>query len=205
MKTATVLTLILLTCIFTAPAAVVPQSAEQFKPLLIGQPVPQVILLSPDGTSVDLRKAAAKKPTVIIFYRGGWCPYCNRHLAELQQIEADLLKMGFQILAISPDRPEKLQETLKKHDLTYQLLSDSSMEAARAFGIAFQLDDATVEKYKESYKIDLEADSGHTHHQLPVPAVFLTDTSGEIIFIYTNPYYKVRLSSKAILETARTL
>ncbi|MBC8205677.1 MAG: AhpC/TSA family protein [Kiritimatiellales bacterium] len=186
-------------------ASQVPQLASQIQPLRVGDTVPDVTLHTAEDTHFALREEVMTQPTVIIFYRGGWCPYCNRHLSALQTIEQQLLEMGFQILAISPDRPEKLRETAEKDNLTYQLLSDSSMEAARAFGIAFQLDDTTVKKYKEEYKIDIEADSGQTHHQLPVPAVFIADVEGKIIFGHTNPDYKVRLTPEAIITVARML
>lgn len=179
-----------------------PTSAQDIKPLLIGASVPDVTLQTPDGKAFNLKAAAAKKPTVLIFYRGGWCPYCNTYLGQLQAAEADLLNLGYQILAISPDRPPKLGESVEKGKLTYTLLSDSSMTAAQAFGIAFRVDDATLEKYK-GYNIDLEAASGEKHHLLPVPAVFIVGTDGVISFAYVNPDYKVRLESAKIIEAAR--
>jgi len=203
MKIPITLLALLLAAGCTLPIAKVPQSAEEIRPLQVGSTIPNVVLRAPTGEPFDLRQAVMEKPTVLIFYRGGWCPYCNRHLSELQQVEEDLLALGYRILAISPDRPEKLMETAEKDSLTYQLLSDSSMAAARAFGIAFQVDDATVKKYKEEYKIDLEADSGETHHQLPVPAVFMVDPDGKIIFSYVNPDYKTRLNPEALLVTAQ--
>lgn len=183
----------------------VPQSPENITPLKAGDQIPDVTLRTPDGKPFNLRTEASDKPSLIVFYRGGWCPYCNRHLSSLQTIEQQMLDLGFQILAISPDRPEKLKETASKESVSYQLLSDSKMEASRAFGIAFRLDDATFKKYKEQYKIDIEADSGETHHQLPVPAVFIADTNGNVLFGYTNPDYKVRLTPDAILAVAQTL
>lgn len=51
-----------------------------------------------------------EKPSIILFYRGGWCPYCNRQLAELKNIEQDLVDLGYQVLAISPESPDRLQE-----------------------------------------------------------------------------------------------
>lgn len=203
MKTGLVLFVLLLAVACTHPTAGVPQSAEEIKPLQVGEFIPDIMLRTPEDTQVNLMPVVQEKPTVIIFYRGGWCPYCNRHLSAMQQTEDELLALGFQILAISPDRPEKLSETIGKDHLTYQLLSDSSMEAARAFGIAFQIDDPTVKKYKEEYKIDIEADSGQTHHQLPVPAVFIVDRGGKVLFAYTNPDYKVRLSPDDLIRVAR--
>jgi peroxiredoxin len=129
--------------------------------------VPEVTLRTADGEAFDLSAAVSRKPAVLIFYRGGWCPYCNLHLGQLQEAEADLVKLGYQILAISPDRPAKLAESVEKGKLSYTLLSDAAMDAAKAFGIAFRVDDTTVEKYK-GYGIDLEAASGQAHHLLPV-------------------------------------
>lgn len=104
-------------------------------------------------------------------------------------------------MALSADRPEKLRESVIKHLLTYTLLSDARMEAARAYGIAFQLDDATLAQYK-SFGVDLEDASGETHHQLPVPSVFLLDREGVIRFVYSNPDYTVRIAPEELLAAA---
>jgi peroxiredoxin len=172
-------------------------------PLKEGDSIPDVKLSTEDDKAVSLRKLVAEKPTVLIFYRGGWCPFCTRHLSALAGIEEDLTKSGAQLLAISMDQPSKLRETPNRDKLGYRLLSDSDAVAAKAFGIAFQVEDALVKKYKESYQIDLEAASGQTHHILPHPAVYVADTSGKIRFAYVNPDYKVRLEPAKILEQVR--
>ena len=181
----------------------VPTSAEDVRPLLIGASVPEVTLRTADGNAFDPGAAVSRKPVVLIFYRGGWCPYCNLHLGQLQEAEADLAKLGYRILAVSPDRPSKLAESVEKGKLSYTLLSDATMDAAKAFGIAFRVDDATVEKYK-GYGIDLEAASGQDHHLLPVPAVFILGTDGTVKFVYANPDYKTRLSPDVLLEAAKS-
>lgn len=104
-------------------------------------------------------------------------------------------------MAVSPDLPEKLAATVNRHELTYHLLSDSKMRAARSFGIAFHVDDATVVRYRQ-YGLDLEGDSGETHHQLPVPAAYVV-TEGVIQFAYVNPNYRVRIDSDVLLAAAR--
>lgn len=176
---------------------------EKISPIQVGQSLPPLSLKDLDSKEFDLNEAIARKPAVLIFYRGGWCPYCNLQLAGLQKIEAQLLESGFQMIAVSPDRPEKLKESVDKHQLTYRLLSDNAMTASTALGIAFHLDDALVTKYKDEYKIDLEGDSGHTHHLLPVPAVFIVGQDGVIHFSYVNPDYKVRLDANELLKAAR--
>jgi len=182
--------------------APVPDTAEKVTPLAVGSRVPKVNVMTIEGKAVDLPKLLFAQPTVLIFYRGGWCPFCNRQMSGLQSIEGELKKLGYRIIAVSPDRPEELKKSLGKHKLTYQLLSDSSMDAAKAFGVAFRVDDGTLAKYK-GFGIDLEVASGQKHHYLPVPSVFLIGTDGVIKFRSSNPDYKVRLSNEDLLAAAR--
>lgn len=177
-------------------------SADQVTPLLISSKIPDVSLKNMEGEMVRLRDLTSDKPSILIFYRGGWCPYCNRHLADLQMIQDELVEIGYQILAISPDRPEKLKATLQKHDLDYTLLSDSPMTVNKAFGLAFQVDQKTVDHYR-SVGIDLEGDSGYDHHLLPAPAVYILNTEGIVKFNYVNPNYKERINGDVLLSAAK--
>lgn len=179
-----------------------PQDASAVQPLGVGEKAPTASLHGPDGQSVDLAAKYTQKPTVLIFYRGGWCPYCNTHLGQIATAEPELLRMGYQVLAISPDRPKELAKTLDKQELTYELLSDSDVALARAFGLIFHVDDPTVEKY-QGFGIDLEQASGRDHHMLPVPAVYIVDQAGVIRFAHWNPDYKTRLAPEDLLTAAR--
>lgn len=183
-------------------AAGVPDDPAKATPLAVGATVPTVTVRNPDGTARRLGPASFAKPTVLIFYRGGWCPYCNAHLGELKAAEPSLLELGYDLVFLSADRPQLLYSSLKEPDIHYTLLSDARMSAARAYGVAFRVDDATFAKYK-GFGIDLEATSGETHHELPVPAVFIIDSNGVIRFVHANPDYKVRIRSDALLTAAR--
>jgi peroxiredoxin len=105
-------------------------------------------------------------------------------------------------VAISPDRPSRLVQSRRAKGLGYALYSDSRMEAARAFGIAFQLDTEGVAKMQR-FGIDLEAASGQNHHQLPVPSVFLVDADGIVRWRYSNPDHRVRPDNGSLLAAAR--
>lgn len=139
--------------------------------------------------------------SVLVFYRGGWCPFCNLQLADLNKIENDLRELGYQMIAISIDKPEKLKESLDKHQLSYTLLSDNKAEASTAFGLAFKVSD-DYNKMLLSHNMNLEEASGEKHHILPVPAVFIVDKEGVIQFEYVNPNYKARLNSEILLKVA---
>lgn len=179
-----------------------PQKATEVDPVMTGTTMPNATVKTVEGKQVELQNLVKQKPTVLIFYRGGWCPYCNAHLAELQNIEQQLVDMGYQILAVSPDRPALLKKSISKHNLDYTLLSDSPMNLSKAFGLAYKLDDKTVAKYKKM-GTDLEKDSGYNHHLLPVPAVYLINPDGLITFQYVNPNYKTRINSEVLLTAAK--
>lgn len=178
---------------------------NRVQPLEKGAIIPSVEVRTVAGEIVDLKDHVQGKPAIFIFYRGGWCPYCNTHLSEIQTIDGELEALGVQIYGISPDRPEKLKKTTQDNELSYTLLSDSSASAIRAFGLAFQVDESLVNKYKRTYGIDIEADSGETHHLLPVPAYFLVDSSGVILDSHFDPDYKSRVKSTQVLTQVKTL
>src|SRR5271170_5364316 len=170
--------------------------------LKVGDSIPDVTLRTVDDKEVSLRKLVADKPAVLVFYRGGWCPYCNRHLQALATIKDDLDKEGVQLIAISMDQPGKLRETLQKDKLDYTLLSDSDAKAVEAFGISYKVADATLERMK-TYNVDLDAATGNSDHILPHPAVFVVNTRGIIRFVHVNPNFKVRLEPAKVLAAAK--
>ena len=113
-------------------------------PLKVGDTIPDVTLRTEDDKEVKLLTLVSEKPTVLIFYRGGWCPFCTRHLKDLAGIEQDLEAAGAQLLAISMDKPDKLKETPGRDKLGYKLLSDSDAVAIKAFGLAFKVDECPL-------------------------------------------------------------
>lgn len=183
----------------TSVMAGVPDAAADAEPLQTGVQVPNPEVRTLEGKVVPLDTVRNGDPVVLVFYRGGWCPFCMRHLSALQEVKEDLHGLGWRIVGVSPDKPENLRGAMEKADVAYDLVSDSDMAAARAFGVAFEV--GTEErKNLKSHGIDLESASGKTHHQLPVPSVFAIDAAGEIQFVYSNPDYKTRLSGEALLK-----
>ena len=181
------------------PINQVPEKPEDISPLLIGETIPDINLPDASGKNFDLNKAVSEAPTILIFYRGGWCPYCSRQLSGIQEIEQDLKKLGFNIIAVSTDSPENLTKTLGEEKLSYKLLSDSELIAAKKFGIAY--------KGPKAYdKLLPEASGGkNVDKLLPVPSVFIIDTKGVIQFEYINPNVVDRISPTLLKAVATTL
>jgi peroxiredoxin len=195
---------ILFVAIASCTGLEVPSSAEEVTPVEVGETVPDVTLKDPFGNDVELRNLVSQKPSLVIFYRGGWCPYCNTHLSQLAEIEEQLYDMGIQILALSPDQPSYLKESTMEHNLNYKLLSDSDMNASKQFGLAFKVDTTTVNRYKRN-GLDLAERSGYDHYMLPVPAAFFVDTTATIRYRYYNPDYTVRIDNEELLTTVKEL
>ena len=182
-------------------SADVPSDPSKVTPVDIGTKAPAFTAYEVDGRPFEFMPARLKKPVLIIFYRGGWCPYCNAHLKDLRGAEPKLLKMGYQVLFLSTDKPELLYASLKEK-VNYHILSDSSMNAARAFGVAYKLDDRTL-KMMQTYGVDLDTTQGTHNHELPVPSVFVIDRIGMVRFRHFNADYKVRLSAAEVLAGAK--
>ncbi len=120
------------------------------------------------------------------------------------EIESQVLALGYRIVAVSPDRPAELSNTITKNDLTYTLLSDSSMIGAQALGIASRFSTIKVAAYKLNNQ-DIESASGQDHHLIPVPSVFIIDMKGLIRFAHTDSNHRKRIETEEILRIAQGL
>ena len=177
---------------------------ENVRPLQPPAALPATSITSLDGASVSLRELLSGQPTILVVYRGGWCPYCTKQLGGLQKILPELHALGYRLVALSPDPIEQLKKTLTAEKLDYTLLSDPTFASIDAMGLAFALDEKTIGKYK-GYGIPLYSPPGSDARVLPVPAVFLTDREGRITFTHTNPDYTQRLATESLLKAARRL
>ena len=177
----------------------VPLKAEDISPLLAGEQIPVVKLPTSTGKMFDLNLSVSETPTILIFYRGGWCPYCSKQLSGLQEIEKELKDLGYQLIAISTDSPENLNKTINKEKLGYTLLSDADLKTAKDFGIAF--------KSPKGYDKFLPGTSGgkNVDKLLPVPSVFILNRKGRILFEHINPDITQRLSAPLMKAAAGAL
>ncbi|WP_269237587.1 peroxiredoxin-like family protein [Flavobacterium flavigenum] len=194
-------TLIMLLAVFSIAANsqnAVPKSATDIAPLLIGEKIPNLILKTSENKDINVFDLIRTKKTVLIFYRGGWCPYCNLHLSALAETEKQVLDLGYQIIAISPDAPENLKITVEKNKVKYTLLSDSKGELIKAFGIAFE----APENYKSVINVHSK---GVNTNFLPVPSLFVVNTDGDILFEYISPDFRHRITSELLVSVLKNL
>ncbi len=146
-------------------------------------------LRTESGQPVRFAEVFADGPVVVTFYRGGWCPFCEKALAEWQDHLDDLQAQGARFVAITPERPDLAASTSTKHDLGYTVLSDSSGAAARAFGVEFTLDEKTQERYA-GYNIDLASRNAAGTWTLPHPGTFVVDEQGVVRWAHVDADYR---------------
>jgi peroxiredoxin len=181
----------------TLQAQIVGQATD-ISPLLIGESLPDATLQDLDGQPIQLSAVLSRQPTVLVVYRGGWCPYCKQHLAALAKAEAEILALGYQIVAISPDDYQNLKPTIADNEVHYQLYADPDAQLIQAMGIAF----ATPEDY---VKYIAKKSKGEVSTALPVPTLMVLNKKSEILFEYINPTYSTRISPELLLAVLQQL
>jgi peroxiredoxin len=146
----------------------------------------------------DLKALIAKKPVILTFYRGGWCPYCNLELRAYQALLADIHGEGAELVAVSPELPDHSLSTSEKNDVSFTVLSDIGGQLASALGIRFSLSDA-VKPFYEKAGHALPERNGDGAWALPMPATFVIERGGRIASAFIEPDYRKRLDPKDAL------
>ncbi len=173
-------------------------------PLKVGEEVPgDVSLVNADGESKMMSDVLSEK-SIVIFYRGGWCPYCMRHLSALHEVKQEIADLGYDLVAITPDQFDSLGVSESEAQTDIAIYSDSDADVIEAFGLGWKVNDELHEKYVTKYELDLTEWSGDEHRILPVPAVYVIH-DGVVQYQYVNPKYSVRLKPETLIAILETL
>ena len=173
-------------------------------PLKVGEEVPgDGSLVSAEGESTSVAEVISEK-TILVFYRGGWCPYCIRHLSALHKVKEEMKELGYELIAVTPDQFDSLGVSEARAETDITIYSDSDTDVIESFGLGWRVDDEMHKKYVDKYELDLGEWSGEEHHILPVPAVYVIH-DGVVQYQYVNPNYSVRLNPETLLAILKTL
>jgi peroxiredoxin len=166
--------------------------------LAVGQRAPDATLDDLSGKKQTLSNLYAVGPTFVVFYRGGWCPFCNLQLHELAAAKAEFDKRGVRLVAISVDTPTEEAKTQSKDGVPFPMLSDSKLVAHKAFKVVHATSEEEQKKMA-GFGVDLRAYSGEAHASFAIPSVFLVDKAGMIRFAHVDEDFKTRPSAKQLL------
>lgn len=172
---------------------------EKPEGLFINSKAPEFKTTDQNGATVSLKELRKKGPVVVLFYRGHWCPYCSRELKRFQDSLSLITEKGAQLVAITPEGAEGISKTVTKTGAAFPLLSDADMKISKSYQVAYAVDDRTLGRYKNA-DIDLLHINGQKVASLPVPAVYIVNKEGSVIYRYFDADYKKRVSVKEILS-----
>ena len=176
---------------------------EKPEGLFINSKAPDFKATDQYGSDFRLKDALKDSFVVLIFYRGQWCPYCNRQLKKLEDSLQLIMDNGAKLIAVTPEKNEYILKTMEKTNASFPILYDKDSKIMKAYGVAFEVDERTLSRYKNA-EIDLAAASGQKDKIfLPVPAVYIISKEGTIIYRFFDIDYKKRPSVKEIVENLK--
>ena len=158
-------------------------------------------LIGWDGETVQLSKLWHDGPIVLMWYRGGWCPYCNIQLRAMQQELEAINDAGARLVVLTPELPEKAKETAENSSLDIVALHDRDNQLASKYGIVFDLPEPIVAIHRD--KIKLPSYNGNDKMQLPLAATYVIDSSGKITYAFLDADYKKRAEPSDVLEAVK--
>jgi peroxiredoxin len=185
----------LLTLIFSLLLA---SAQEKPEGLFIGSKAPDFKAKDQDGNEVRLKDLLRKGKVVLVFYRGYWCPYCNRELSRLQDSLVQIQEKGATVVAVSPEKPENVKQTVEKTKAGYPVLYDEGMKIMKGYDVEYEVEENTLARYRSS-GLDIEKNNGPNGKFLPVPAVYIIDKESTVIYRFFDADYRKRPSIKDIL------
>ncbi|MEM1055641.1 MAG: peroxiredoxin-like family protein [Bacteroidota bacterium] len=165
----------------------------------VGDTAPDFALPGVDGETVQLSTLLQSGPVVLTFYRGAWCPYCNTQLRDYQESLREIEAQGATLVAISPQTPDSSLTVQEKNDLAFPVLSDAEGAVSDAYGLTFEVDEATRERYA-AVGVDLEQYNGTDGWKLPVPGTYVIAQDGTIQAAFVEADYTQRASVRQILD-----
>ena len=173
------------------------QSSFALEGLKVGAKAPMLEMKSTQGKVIEL---SSSTPTVLVFYRGAWCPYCMKQLKEINSELSAKLEGKAHLVAISVD-PRKVAAKMKeRYVLNFDIVSDPEGKILKGFNIVNEVNMDLSKKYKSTYEFEIKDSKGHIQTMIAHPAVYIVK-SGKIIFADIHKNYKERTENKLILKS----
>ncbi len=170
------------------------ESQNKVKALAIGAKAPAFSSKDQYGKNVDLNSITKDGDAIIVFYRGSWCGYCTKHLADFSQELETIKAKGTQVIAIAPEGPEGIAQSIEKTKLEIPFISDPHGKIMEKYGVAFTVNDMYKEKFKNFKGTTLAEVNGQEEALLPVPATYLIGKNKKVKWVHFDPDYTQRAS-----------
>ena len=172
------------------------------KQLPIGSQAPSFSAIDQYGKLIESEKILKKGPLVVLFYRGYWCPNCNRQMSHVADSMKTITNMGASVVAITPEKSEYFEKTKKETNASFSFIHDVNHKIMDDFQVTWQMAKTKSFFYKVA-GINLDKSSGNKDRALPVPATYIINQSGKIIGGYFNEDHTQRMTVSQIIEVLK--
>ncbi len=159
--------------------------------LFIASKAPDFKAKDQNGKEIRLKDLLKEGKVVLVFYRGYWCPYCNKELSKLQDSLQLIKDKGATLIAVSPEKQENISKTIEKTKAEYSILHDEGLKIMKAYEVEFEVPENTITRYRNA-GIDIGKNNGDNGNFLPIPAVYIIDKESTITYRFFEPDYKKR-------------
>jgi len=168
--------------------------------LKVGEEAPIITGVDQFDNTINSKDILKEKKMLVVFYRGNWCPYCRKHLASLQENLEELSKKGLFVVVVTPEKVEKINETTKKLAATFSILHDKDNSIMKSYKVAFTVNEENVTSYFGFTQRKISEYNAANNNTLPVPATYLIDQDGKIVYVHYDPDHHERSDFKEIIK-----
>lgn len=176
------------------------KNIKEVNGLEVGEISPNFTALDIYGSKFTLADLLDKGEVVLIFIRGQWCPFCNKHLKEIQENLPLIYQKGASVVVVSPEKSEFIKKTIEKTGAEFTILYDEDYKIATAYDVIFKPKAMLRLMYNTILGAKLKESHSDQSEQLPVPATFIISEDGKIKWRHFNPDYKKRSQINDILK-----
>lgn len=177
------------------------------KPLPVGLPLgakaPIVEMINLDNQIMTSESLYKKGPLVVIFYRGEWCPVCNKYLSALNDSLPMIEALGAEVVVVSPELAENAKKTQENSHSQFTFVPDPTLQIEKSFDVLFHVTDDYQSKINTYLNKDIKENNGSTKALLPVPATFVIDQSGTIVYKQFDYDYHNRATATEIYNAVK--
>jgi len=168
----------------------------------VGAKAPSFELPDLNGKLISSASLLAKGRLVLSFIRGRWCAFCVGQMEAMNYVAAEIAAAGASLIAVSPQTEKQSYFMHDQHKLAFPLLVDPHNHFARQLGLVYRVSDEQQALYRSTF-VNLPFTNGDPSWELPIPATFVIDRDGTILFASANEDYMDRPEPLEILEVVQ--
>ncbi len=175
-------------------------SLSQPTALMVGSKAPDFNGVDYLGKKHSLKALLKKNNAIVLFfYRGQWCPYCNKYIKEIQDNLAKITSKGVIVIGVTPETELAINTTISKTGASFPIINDKGYKIMKAYRVDYVVSASDLD-LMHKYHIDMDANNGNMDHVLPIPATYVINKKEKIIFAHFDTDYRKRANINDLMS-----